>query len=72
MSRGRPRSITDERLIDVVKKSESPVATAAQVARELDVTTQAARKRLEELARSGAVEREKVDGRTIVWWADVG
>jgi DNA excision repair protein ERCC-3 len=60
--------ISKEAFHDALEAVGRPVATAAQVARELDCTQAAAAEALSELAESGDVERADVENDPVVWY----
>ncbi|WP_353634126.1 DEAD/DEAH box helicase [Halobacterium sp. NMX12-1] len=60
--------ISKEAFHDALEAVGRPVATAAQVARELDCTQAAAAEALAELAESGDVERADVENDPVVWY----
>ncbi|GAA0288039.1 DEAD/DEAH box helicase [Halobacterium noricense] len=60
--------ISKEAFHDALEAVGRPVATAAQVARELDCTQAAAADALAELAESGDVERADVENDPVVWY----
>ncbi|MCD2199776.1 DEAD/DEAH box helicase [Halobacterium sp. KA-4] len=60
--------ISKEAFHDALEAVGRPVATAAQVARELDWTQAAAADALAELAESGDVERADVENDPVVWY----
>ncbi|MCD2204128.1 DEAD/DEAH box helicase [Halobacterium sp. KA-6] len=60
--------ISKEAFHDALEAVGRPVATAAQVARELDCTQAAAANALAELAESGDVERADVENDPVVWY----
>lgn len=54
----------------VFANSDDPALTAVEVADELDITQQAAHKRLSRAHESGEVERKKTGARAVIWWID--
>ena len=60
--------ISKEAFHDALEAAGRPVATAAQVARELDCTQAEAADALAELAESGDVERADVENDPVVWY----
>ncbi len=60
--------ISKEAFHDALEAVGRPVATAAQVARELDCTQAEAADALAELAESGDVERADVENDPVVWY----
>mgnify|MGYP002126151916 CR=1 FL=1 len=55
-------------LISVFELTDDPVLTAPEVADELDITQQAAHKKLQSAHRDGEIERKKVGASAVVWW----
>ncbi|NIC00429.1 DEAD/DEAH box helicase [Halobacterium sp. R2-5] len=60
--------ISKEAFHDALEAAGRPVATAAQVARELDCTQAEAADALAELAEAGDVERADVENDPVVWY----
>lgn len=54
----------------VFAKSDDPALTAVEVAEELEITQQAAHKRLSRAHESGEIERKKTGARAVIWWVD--
>lgn len=65
---GRPRSVSDEEILEVFRESDEYVLTTAEVADELGVSRRTALRRLSGLADEGTVERKNVGDRSAVWW----
>jgi len=57
-----------EDVLAVLKKANTPVMTAKQVADEMGCTREAARQKLESLHEEEQVEKMKVGARAVVWW----
>jgi DNA excision repair protein ERCC-3 len=60
--------ISKDAFFDALESAGRPVATAEQIARELDVTQAEAAEALDELAARGDVERADVDSDPVVWY----
>jgi len=58
----------DEDLKKVFREADDPVLSAVEVAEELDVTQQAAHKRLSNAHDYGNIKRKTVGARAVVWW----
>ena len=63
-------TVTPERVLAVFDTVEGPVITSGDVAAELDCTTEAARRTLEELREDGPLARRRTAGRLIYWRED--
>lgn len=61
-------TVTHERVLDAVATHPDPTVSAREVGEVLGCSTDAARKKLNELHEQGSVERKKVGGRSVVWW----
>ncbi|WP_435078454.1 MarR family transcriptional regulator [Halococcus sp. AFM35] len=61
-------TVTPERVLDAVATHPDPTVSAREVGEVLGCSTDAARKKLNELHKQGSVERKKVGGRSVVWW----
>ncbi|RLM88664.1 ArsR family transcriptional regulator [Halobellus sp. Atlit-38R] len=57
-------------LLRVFKRTTDPVLTAPEVAEELDITQQAAHKKLQAAHKEGEIRRKKVGASAVVWWTD--
>lgn len=76
MSRERERNergqyvgtISLEDVLEVVRRSESPVVTATEVGEVLDCSSEAARQKLVVLHEQGRVGRRTVGANAVVWW----
>jgi hypothetical protein len=63
-------TVTPDRVLDAVAGHPDPTVTAREVGEAIGCSTDAARKKLNQLHESGDVKRKKVGGRSIVWWLD--
>lgn len=63
-------SVTHNAVLDVFEQVKGPVITSADVAEALDCSSDAARKKLDELYEEGRVDRRKTAGRLIYWLVD--
>ena len=61
-------TVTPGRVLDAVATHPDPTVTAREIGEAIGCSTDAARKKLNQLHESGDVERKKVGGRSIVWW----
>jgi len=64
---GRRESVTDEELLDAIRRVEYPFATTAIIQEATGYSDQWVRERLEKLEDSGTIKRAKV-GRHWVYW----
>ena len=60
--------ITLEAVIDTLRESDSPVATAKEVGEKLGCSGEAARQKLLELRDRDIVARRQVGAAAVVWW----
>lgn len=60
-------TVTTDRVLGVFSAVEGPVVTTADVADRLDCTTEAARRKLNDLHAAGTVGRRKTAGRVVYW-----
>jgi len=60
--------ITLDEVIEVLRESNSPVATAKEVGETLGCSGEAARQKLLELRDQGIVARRRVGAGAVVWW----
>ena len=63
-------TVTPERVLAVFEAVKGPVITSGDVAAELDCTTEAARRTLEQLHEGGRLTRRRTAGRLIYWRED--
>lgn len=61
-------TVTPERVLDAMATHPDPTVTAREVGEAMGYSTDAARKKLNQLHERGDVERKKVGGRSVVWW----
>ncbi|WP_228546141.1 HTH domain-containing protein [Halegenticoccus tardaugens] len=61
-------TVTPERILQVLRTVDDPVATAGDIAEILDCTPEAVRQKLTVLHDQGRVARRKVGARAVVWW----
>jgi len=61
-------TITPGRVLDAVATHPDPTVTAREVGERMGCSTDAARKKLNQLHERSKVERKKVGGRSVVWW----
>lgn len=62
-------TVTPDRVLAVFEAVEGPVITSGDVAAELDCTTEAARRTLDELREDGRLARRRTAGRLLYWRA---
>lgn len=67
-SGGRPRTVTDEELIQFLRESGERVLTTAEVADALEISQRTAQRRLSSLDDDGRIGRKDVGARGAVWW----
>jgi hypothetical protein len=71
--RGRKPRVTDEEVLSVLRESDDPVLSTAEVADELPIKRRATLTRLRRLAEGGVLTRKQTGGRNTIWWlADEG
>lgn len=61
-------TISLEDVIEALRYTDSPVATAKEVGELLDYSSEAARQKLITLHEQGRVERRTVGANAVVWW----
>jgi len=61
-------TVTPERVLDAIATHPDPTVTAREVGEAIGYSTDAARKKLNQLHECGDVKRKKVGGRSVVWW----
>ena len=60
-------SVTPETVLDLFEEVEGPVLTSGDVRERYDVTSETAKRKLQELERRGLVDSRISSGRTIYW-----
>jgi predicted ArsR family transcriptional regulator len=65
---GRNPRVTDGEILDVLRRTDDPVLSTAEVADGLPIKRRATLTRLQRLAESGDVSAKQTGGRTTVWW----
>lgn len=66
--RGRKPRVTDGEVLDVLRETDDPVLSTAEVANELPIKRRATLTRLQRLAENGDLGRKQIGGRNTVWW----
>jgi len=61
-------TVTPGRVLDAVATHPDPTVTAREIGERVGCSTDAARKKLNQLHERDDVERKKVGGRSVVWW----
>lgn len=69
---GPAPTVTDDRLVQVVRNSELPVTTYGTVADQVEIGDERVRQRLNQLAEAGIVERGELNGGSLIvyWYED--
>ena len=65
---GRNPRVSDGEILDVLRRTDDPVLSTAEVADGLPIKRRATLTRLQRLAESGDVSEKQTGGRTTVWW----
>jgi len=70
MSEDMPRPVTvpDDVLLEQMEEATGPIATAPDIASEVDLSLDAVRERLKRLEERGEVKSKDVGARAVVWW----
>jgi DeoR/GlpR family transcriptional regulator of sugar metabolism len=55
-------------ILSILGQADDPVLTAAEMADELDVSRETARRKLTELHNKRKVGRKEVGARAVAWW----
>jgi len=61
-------TISLEDVLEAIRQTDSPVATAKELGELLDCSSEAARQKLITLHEQGRVERRTVGANAVVWW----
>ncbi len=65
---GRTPRVSDEEILTVLQRVETPVSTTAMVAEELPIGRRAALNRLTALSEAGRIESMSVGSHGKIWW----
>jgi len=68
MTRGRPRQMTDDEIIDAIQQHPDRAVTAVELAEGFDMTSAGILKRLNQLHEQGELRKKRVGGGAVVWW----
>jgi DNA-binding IclR family transcriptional regulator len=64
------KTVSDEQILDAIKRHEDPFVAASEVAEMFDHTRQWAHARLSRLHEAGKVNRKGAGERSVIWWVD--
>lgn len=64
---GRPPDVTNKEILEVFRQSADPFLFTSEVADDLPIGRDGARKRLQKLAEDGCLQK-KQRGKVIIWW----
>lgn len=64
----RPKSFTDDELIQCVENHQKPFATVPYLCDQLGVSSTAVSERLQQLESENRIESKKVGASARVWW----
>lgn len=59
---------SDVRYIRAIAQNPDPVVTAVEVADRIEVSQQAAHRKLEDMLERNLVRKKKVGSRAVIWW----
>lgn len=65
---GRTPRVSDEEILAVIRRAETPVSTTPMVAEELPIGRRAALNRLTALSEAGRIESMSVGSHGKIWW----
>jgi predicted ArsR family transcriptional regulator len=65
---GRPRRVSDEDILAVVRDSDGPAVNTGEVAEQLPLTRRCVHARLTDLAEEGTLETKTMGKRVRIWW----
>jgi len=66
-TRGPAPKVTDEEMLDIIRRADRPFATAPKVASKAGISENRTRQRLAALATENKVERFRTGGAWIYW-----
>jgi predicted ArsR family transcriptional regulator len=65
---GRPRSVTDDEILESFRTATDPVLSASEVAERLSVGRRGILTRLKQLEEDGVLRSKKFGSQRTVWW----
>jgi biotin operon repressor len=65
---GRKPRVTDDEILEVLRASDDPVLSTAEVTEQLPIKRSATYKRLNALREDGRLIGKEIGGRNTVWW----
>ena len=65
---GRPRSVTDEDLLEIIRESDAPTVNAREVADGVDLSRRCVHSRLMDLTDEGELETKSMNNGARIWW----
>jgi DNA-binding Lrp family transcriptional regulator len=68
MGAGRPPEVSDKEILELIRLTDDPVLTTAEIAQSLPIGQRAVLNRLSELHNQGIVNRKNLDDQYSVWW----
>jgi len=69
---GRKPRVTDDEILQLLRDTDDPVLSTAEVTDELPIKRSATYKRLSSLREEGRVVGKQIGGRNSVWWIPEG
>lgn len=69
-TRGPDPKVTDETLLSCIKSDSRPFATVSTVTKEVSLSHERVRQRLNRLSDQGRIQREQISGSVVLYWAD--
>lgn len=67
---GPDRTVTDDQLVQAIKTDRRPAVTAGVVASKVGISRQRVSQLLKQLAESGEVQTDKINGHTRIYWLE--
>ena len=65
---GRPRTVTDDELLRIIRESDGPAVSARAVSEEVPLSRRCVHARLSELVDEGTLETKSLSDRSRIWW----
>ncbi|PAU79742.1 hypothetical protein CK500_16025 [Halorubrum salipaludis] len=65
---GRKPRVTDDELLDVVRGSDDPALSTAEITEQIPIKRSATYKRLDALREDGRLIGKEIGGRNTIWW----
>jgi DNA-binding IclR family transcriptional regulator len=67
-TRGRPETVSDETLLGIIRESDDPAISTAEITEEVSLSRRCVHGRLSDLVEEGLLESKGKAGGSRIWW----